>query len=211
MKQQGIFVKLFKEWMRKTTGHAMANIIETNLYSLKAIWLISWVIGFACTVYFITLAFIAYFNYSVVSRSEIINERPMLFPKVTFCNIDPFSSNYSIAYLADLIRSESSYADKLFQSGASSDLELVNYFILNEENLLETAKLSVRSENETTKISLGHNKTEFIHYCSFNNVECSIENDFDYEYNEKLGNCYSFNYDRNKIKQSFNPGKLIIL
>ena len=152
----------------------------------------------------------AYFNYSVVAHSKIINERPMLFPKVTFCNIDPFSSNYSIAYLAKLIRNEKRYASKLIESGASSDLELVNYFILNQEDLFETAKFSARSENETTRISLGHNKTEFIHYCLFNNIECSIENDFDYEYNEKLGNCYSFNFDRNKIKQSYNPGKIFV-
>lgn len=210
MLQRRIFSKNLREWMGKTTGHAMPNIVGTNIYLLKVIWLIAWLIGFGFTVYFITQSFIAYFDYSVMANSKIMNERPMLFPKVTFCNIDPFPSNYSITYLADIIKNKKSFARKMETSGASSDKDLVNHFILNEENLLETSKIKARSENETTKISLGHNKTEFIHYCLYNNIECSIEKEFQYEYNEKMGNCFSFNFDIDKAKQSFNPGKKMV-
>ena len=86
----------------------------------------------------------------------------------------------------------------------------MNYFILNEDTLLETAKVKVRSENEATKISLGHNKTEFIIQCLYDNKECSIENEFKYEYDEKLGNCYSFNFNQNNIKESYNDGKFVL-
>ena len=206
MKKREILRKNCKEWMEKTTGHAMANIVGTDIVILKIIWLIAWLIGLGLTIFLITQSLIDYYSYQVVSQSKIVNQRPMLFPKVTFCNIDPFSSNYSVTYLANVIRNEAKFANKVTASGAITDLDLVNYFVLNEENLLEVSKLQVRNENDTTKISLGHSKTEFIIQCLYDNVECSIENDFQYEYNERLGNCYTFNFDKNNIKRSFNSG-----
>lgn len=36
--------------------------------------------------------FIGYFKYEVVAQTEIVNERPMVFPTVTICNNNPFTS-----------------------------------------------------------------------------------------------------------------------
>ena len=54
----------------------------------------------AATVWLVTTNFIGYYQFEVVTQTEIINERPTEFPTVTICNNNPFTTKIA----QDLVR-----------------------------------------------------------------------------------------------------------
>ena len=191
--------------MESSKGHGMENIIKAEYIGLRIFWIIFWLIGLGITLYLIASLVITYFAYGIISQSTIVNERPMLFPKVTVCNSDAFVTNASITFLAGVIRNTTQYSQKIINSGASTDLDLVNYFILNVGNFQSISLFQAQQANLSTQISLGQDVNEFIQSCSFNDVNCS-PSEFIHTYNLNLGNCYTFNYNMSSIKESYSAG-----
>ena len=57
----------------------------------KFIWLVLFLAFSGGTVWLVTTGLIEYFDYEVVSKTEIFNERPVEFPTITICDNNPFS------------------------------------------------------------------------------------------------------------------------
>ena len=196
--------------LESTTGHGLPNIIRTEHIGLKVFWLIAWLVGLGLTLYLLITSILAYFDYGVVSQIQIINERPMLFPEVTICNLDPFVTNDSITFLAQTIRNAPEYSQTVVSSGKTLDLDLVNYFILNIPGFEAKALYEAQKANLSRKISLGHDFNTLIQKCVFNDRACSAD-DFVHHYHLRLGSCYTFNSNTDSIKKSFTPGLFCIL
>lgn len=56
------------------------------------------------------------------------------------------------------------------------------------------------------RIALSYGKSEFIQMCSFNGQQCDIVFDFKLHVDPSLGNCYTFNANRNRRLISSRAG-----
>jgi hypothetical protein len=180
-------------------GHGLPNVFRSKILFKKIIWIFAWLLGATLTVYLIAESIDNYLSYEVEIKSRIEFEKPILFPKVTFCNMDPFVTNESIKFLANYIRNDEIYSEQVVSlnlSNTSSDLELVNYFIDNQHDFNFKVK-SLYQANSTqaieTKKSFGHDINTFVYKCRFGMWKCNLTSDFEWSYNFKYGNCYTFN------------------
>ena len=192
-----ILKKNFFRCMSTSTGHALGSLVGDKSIGIKMMWFIAWLIGVAFTLFLIIQSLIEYFEYSVITNSRMINEKPIIFPKVTFCNHDAFSSLYALKLLYSYIPG----------APVTTDLSLikatVDAFILSTPNFYLEAQKKIIKMNSTERYNLGQTFTEFIYHPKFNN-ELIVDKDFEYKFDLKLGNCYSFNSD-SKYKTS-HPG-----
>ncbi|ESN96405.1 hypothetical protein HELRODRAFT_189228 [Helobdella robusta] len=75
---------------------------------------------------------------------------------------------------------------------------------LEERSLLEI----MASMNDSTKKKLGHQLGELVLDCTFEGYNCLEDGNFDYFFNNALGNCYTFNAGRKWLpKMSLNTGR----
>jgi hypothetical protein len=91
-------------------------------------------------------------------------------------------------------------------AGATTDLELVNWFILNEVDFESQALYAAFLADNTTRMSLGHDKETFVRDCSFNYRDCDLyDNLIEQIYDIKFGNCFTFNsQNKSKFKDTGN-------
>jgi len=209
--------KLIKEDLRdageSTTGHVIPLIVKSRYWPMKLFYSLVWLTGFSVTILFITYGIIDYFKYDVTTKTRHVRESSMVFPKVTICNNDPFTTEASITFLANLFRTDSEFSNNLADAvnngvNVTSEIELVNYilglksfyFLSFYLKLLEKAWQS----DEATKKSLGYDRKTLILNCLFNEEAC-IDN-LTHTYDIRFGNCFTFN--ANKTFSSPEGGKL---
>ena len=209
MDKKSIVKEKFKEQLASTTGHGLGNIVGTDNLCLKIMWFIVWLIGVGFTLYLIISSLIGYFAWEVITKVRVIDERPMIFPKVTFCNVDPFVTNDSITFLASVIDGDSFYKSVVTAAKLTDHLDQVNditskyasYFINNAQNK--------RLERDPTlNRPFGRTAAEFVVNCNFDNADCDITNDFQYHYSNQYGNCYTFNADGSNAFISGSSGNI---
>jgi hypothetical protein len=86
---------LVQEILYNSFGQAVIKIIYSPNLVLK-IFLLIYVLGSTCFAsYFVIHAFICYFTYGVSTMTRTFFETPTLFPKVTFCNINQFTTEFA--------------------------------------------------------------------------------------------------------------------
>ncbi len=179
---------LRKKLLNRFSGHGLPNVFRTRNKFKRVFWAFIWLICFIITLTFVNGNVSDYFSYDVEIKSRIISEYPMIFPKVTFCNKDPFTTNSSIRFLANIIRKHTLNETKLLSS-FKSDEDLVNYFVENEKehNFRVSSLFFANLTDVNTKKSLGYSVDQFIHSCQFSVWKCDLEEDFEWTYNYKLG------------------------
>jgi len=189
--------KELKEAGMTTTGHVIMLIIRSQYWPMKIIFFLAWLVGLGITLYLITNSILDY----------VIREQPMIFPKITICNADRFVTNDSISFLGNVLRNEESFDAKIDEAttaGATTDLELVNWFISNNVDFESKALYAAYLADNTTRMSLGYDKKTFIQSCIFDTFLCD-DNFIEQIYDIKLGNCFTFNgQTKSKIKASGN-------
>ena len=125
----------FKARIRKklvnSSLHGLPHIFQTKKLLAKIVWARCWLFGAALTTILIINSINEYLAYNVTTNSHITDNYRVTFPKVTICNLDPFTTNASLDFLAYLIRNQS--LESNLNSIFSSNLEMVNYFIRNEK------------------------------------------------------------------------------
>jgi hypothetical protein len=199
--------KELKEAGMTTTGHVIMLIIRSQYWPMKIIFFLAWLVGLGITLYLITNSILDYYKYDVTTQTRVIREQPMIFPKITICNADRFVTNDSISFLGNVLRNEESFDAKIDEAttaGATTDLELVNWFISNNVDFESKALYAAYLADNTTRMSLGYDKKTFIQSCIFDTFLCD-DNFIEQIYDIKLGNCFTFNgQTKSKIKASGN-------
>ena len=111
-----------------------------------------------------------------------------MFPAVSFCNLNPFTTSDSIVYVQDQVK-------KLNISSAGNGAGQAvdrNYRIESMLNLM-LIQMNVLTTNDSFRQSFSRRLNESILTCTFNLVKCDLLKDFDWYYDSLLGNCYRFN------------------
>ena len=128
-----------------------------------------------------------------------INELPATFPAVTFCNVNPFNSQYALDFIKnhvqgakclDLINGGQlnvSEFDRCFSSMNNPESEFLG-FIKELINVMASEKLN-NSQRMYYGFQLGR---DMLVSCSFNGKHCNEDN-FLWSWSNIYGNCYTFN------------------
>ena len=86
---------LLKEIMLTPLAQAIINIIFTPHLAIRTFLLIFVLFSSGFASYLVIKSIMDYFAYEVTTTSRIIYETPTLFPKVTFCNTNYFTTEYA--------------------------------------------------------------------------------------------------------------------
>jgi hypothetical protein len=134
-----------------------------------------------------------YLDYGVNTITKTVHETHASFPKVTFCNINQFTSKYAYEFL------HASINESLLESSDHYSKALKAFLV----------KYSVQSmiKNESLIRLLSQDLDEVLLSCSFNYKNCDAS-DFKWVYDPYYGNCFSFNSGKesNQNKESTLPG-----
>ena len=199
---------IIREDLENSSGSGIPNMLRSKLTGIRLMWAMCLVAGAALTLYLIVQNVLAYFEYKVITESRINIKAPISFPKVTVCNLDPFTTNESISFLAELIKSDKNYSASLNATQSSSDLDLVNYYILNKPEFQSKALYAAYKSEK--RFLFGYSYNNFVKRCKFESFlfdasEIGLELSYDIQY----GNCFTFNSNRSQpVLTSKKAGKL---
>jgi len=171
-----------------STIHAIPRIINSKLFIVKSIWLVSLLVAASFCVFFIRKSIYSYLDYDIVTLIENIPQIPAVFPKVIICNSNVFQTNASIAFIQQA-------------KNKSTIFESLN----NEEKiffLLREMKAHLNEQEIKQSYTLSLNQT--LIRCRFNNFECN-EKDFEWFLNTFYGSCFRFN-GKEPFKENDMPG-----
>jgi len=153
--------------LTRSTIHAIPNIFSPNDLILKIMWLICFLGSGSFCSFFIVTSIQEYLSFDVVSKIDIRNENPIVFPAVSICNLNIFSSLKSHFIMNKLMKNNTS----IFQHqniSSKSDLMSLRYkYQINSLNL-----------NISEKKSLGNKMDDVIISCIFDWEDCSLNDDF---------------------------------
>ena len=90
---------ILKEVLYNSTAQAILKIFNTRHKLIKIIWIICLVLTCSTCAPLIVKSLTRYFSYEVVTTSRTIYEAPALFPKITICNRNLFTTEYSAHFL----------------------------------------------------------------------------------------------------------------
>ena len=166
----------------------ISKVIYTPQLVLKLYLLIFVLVTSGLASYTVVQSFMSYFAYEVTTVSRTLLETPTLFPKVTICNLNMFTSEHAFHFLKKL---DSQASHGLFDSPAnltydeSSSMASMLYFkakcIVNGKHL-----------SEQQKKTLAHSLDEILLSCTFDDKPCNAS-DFSWTFDPFYGNCYAFN------------------
>ena len=176
------------------TVNALPNAITSKYLLLKIYWYILFAAFFIISLLFTFLNIKEYFNYTVITQIQEYREYPILFPGIGICNMDPFVTNFSISYLANLIRENIDVFDlKEFKGNIANDLDLVNYCnIMQNDILLRNSFYKLLNEDKSLHANVSYSFEQMIHKCIFMKSVCNRQNIIQI-FDSKYGNCFLFN------------------
>jgi hypothetical protein len=180
------FNNLLKESINLSNIDVLNKIFEYEQIWRKLLWLLILLILTGLTCWLLLLNCISYFDYDVISKIEILNERPSNFPVVTICDNNPFTTLYAQGLLNffNIINLNSNISYNEAYVG-------INY-------AFNDAKIHAKANyDENVQKKLGF-PFESIHSCYFNSRPCNMSNDFEWIYSYEHGNCWQFNSQSEK-------------
>ena len=175
---------LLKENLTNFLAQAIIKIIYTPFAILNIFLFISVLFMSAMASYLFIQSTMTYFQYEVSTKSRTFYLAPTLFPKVTFCNVVPFTTQYGYD-----LRRQSREDHKIHK--------MLSAF--NGISLLSR----VGNLSDIEKKKLSHNLEDILIECWFNGIQCNA-NDFVWSHDETYGNCYTFNSGFDSTKRKVN-------
>lgn len=185
-KKLNILKEIFIKWSLKSTCYAYASIFRVNKIYLKLTWLILLIISFSFCCFTILKSILAYLDFEVTTKIRMIPDKPILFPVVSFCNINPFITNKGYQFVLD------HFNKKFNQNFESFDQILENVLDLNSEYEYLMQMSADEMFAKEIKQSFGFSLEESILVCRFNRNKCNLS-EFEWFYSTTFGNCFKFN------------------
>jgi len=133
---------LIKDSLYNSTAQALVKIYNSSSRLTQIFWCVCLLGGCGLCSYFVIESLIDFFTYDVTMSTRTYFETTSLFPKITFCNKNPYTTKYAF----DLSKKMGSYN------------EFVNYVNL---------KL-----NDTERMKLTHRIEDVLVECTYNTEVC---------------------------------------
>lgn len=149
-------------------------------------WLVMLIVSFSFCSYLIIKSIFGYLEYEVTTKIRLVHERPITFPMVSFCNLNPFTTPQANEYILNYFNNEY----KANFTSLDDLLSAINETDQDYEFLL--AQVVDSSFPESTKKSFGYTIDDIVLECKFNRSKCN-STEFEWFYSSSYGNCYKFN------------------
>ena len=91
--------KLINDDLYNSLSQAIIKIVHTPYWLLKVYLLAFVIISSGLAAYMVINVIFTYLSYGVVATSRIIFEMPTLFPTLTFCHTNMFTSGFALNFL----------------------------------------------------------------------------------------------------------------
>ena len=101
-KNQNNLFKLLRETLDNSVAHAIIKLIETPILSLKAFLFVCVILSSGLCSYLIIELIMSFLSFGVSTTYRTLYETPTLFPKITFCNLNPFTTKYAMEFLRQI-------------------------------------------------------------------------------------------------------------
>ena len=89
---------LVKETLYNSAAQAIIKIIETPIYTLKCFLCLCVIVSGGLCSFLIAQLILSYLSFGVSTTSRMLYETPALFPKITLCNLNPFTTQYAMEF-----------------------------------------------------------------------------------------------------------------
>ena len=193
VKKKRLIICKLKDWSVSLGAHGIPRLFKTKSKSIKLMWSIFISISISyCLLNLYRLSKV-YKSFDYTSQSEVITEIPTLFPTITICDINPFTTIESMNFIEEIFQSEFNFSIKT--SMPAKDF-LAKLATANKK--ARFVSLLPEFGDDSKRKSLGFSLNDSLVECIFNEKMCD-ETDFIWFYSIENGNCYSFNsgFDRN--------------
>ena len=171
--------------------NGVSNIIRSERRLVKFVWAAILLLSSCVSIFLIIGSIHEYQNYEVISTSRIVQEEESIFPMITICNNNPFSTDYIVQLVKRANLSFSTNPRRLV-------LQLESYLKKNTGSYMPDSVKRQFSDFDSMLI-----------YCSFNNMYCDSSH-FEWIWHPYFCGCYRFNsgFDSNGLKTEFRKSTL---
>jgi hypothetical protein len=205
---------LIKETLYNSLAQAIIKIIETPYFTLKTFLLICVLASSGFCSYLVIELILSYFSYGVNTTSRTLYETPALFPKITICNVNPFTTEYAFEFIKKVNKDSGEFSEiDIFNETQMDNFNFSYKYSSIYPSIYRQALTKMNKLNETEKRKLSHSLANIMPDCTFNIQSCSA-NDFKWFFDLAYGNCWIFNSGINestldKVPLFFNsfPGE----
>ncbi len=84
------------EFISDSTIHALPNILRTDNFFFKIVWLLCFLVMSAFCIFLLARSVKSFFEFDVVTQIKEWNKNPLEFPAVSFCNLNKLNKNYTL-------------------------------------------------------------------------------------------------------------------
>ncbi|CAF0785654.1 unnamed protein product [Brachionus calyciflorus] len=171
-----------EESLLSSTSHGIPNIIRSDKLSLRLMWIFFTIVSTGLCSYMIVQSITSYLSFETTSKIQIHSETSSIFPAVTICNMNYFTSEYSAEFIRNL----------------SLDIQSNSYF---EYDNFFTARqiISINEELMSKSYKFGDSFEKLILHCKLLTIDCKKKEYWTYYYHQIYGNCYQINSDRENL------------
>jgi len=188
-----LILKILRENLYNSTGQILLKIYESPIIAVKFFWLICIIILSAICSYQVVMSITGYLSFDVTTITRRVVDLPELFPKITLCNKNIFTTDFSFQFLKQVINDHNDFLDDIFnETLMSSKNQYEKYKSVNDLKYAASA-ISSNDFNKSMRMLLGSSLEEFIIGCKFKGQECNISEVFVWKYDSIYGNCFQFN------------------
>jgi hypothetical protein len=193
--QRQIKIRAILDDVQNEVMRACFKIFETP-YPIVSVFLFVFIlISTGLASFLVIETIISYLSYEVTTTTRTIYELSSSFPKITICNVNPFTTLKSKEFLKEINDEYDPTIDMFNQT----QINTLNYtaklaFFGGIYGAANTAMLNL---SDKEKKSLGHDIDDILIACQFNSEPCDA-NDFVWKFDKFFGNCFVFNSGLNK-------------
>lgn len=166
-------------WAKSSTIHGIQKISTSTSKLIKYTYACVLAISVGLLIYMSGYHISKYLLFEVITKEFRHSEKNLVFPSVTICNLNGFTSNYS--------------EDKIkFYLKKITNRTNVNLTMTDIGYLKSIFKINARIFSDFEKKQLGFTLEEMIISCSFSGEKCNMS-EFSWLYSMNYGNCFQFN------------------
>ena len=190
-----IFRNIAKEVLLNSTSHALPNILRNENIVIKTVWTITLLISTALCSYLCIQSIMSYYSYAVNTNTRRIYESPTLFPTISICTKQKYTTDYAIEFLKKIII-KNNFEDIFNQTVYDSYKHDISYLSFYTDNLFSSANINILNENSTDeqRKMVQYKLEDILIGCIFNGIENCAADDFYWKYDNLMGNCYYLNH-----------------
>ena len=190
---------LIKEALYNSVAQAIIKAFQTPHVVLKLFLFACILFSGTITSYLIAQSILTYLSYGVSTTSRTLYETSAVFPKITVCNRNQFTTPFAFEFLRNLSIIEFNGVD-MFDSNQMQNLTFQDKVdMFDELNAVASMIVNSKKFSDYDRKKLGHSLQDMISYCTYNRNLCSYA-DFEWKFQGDYGNCYMFNSGTKSLK-----------